>query len=129
MKPAALSRIELLQWINQFTECDYPKVEMLCDGIAYCQVLDAVHPNCVNLAKFNLSARFPDEFALNLKTLNEVFKKLRLDKIVPVEKLSRGKFLDNITFLQWLFNYAARAGPFVQNGYSGYERRLEALHR
>ena len=28
----------MLNWINEFTECDYPKIELLCDGIAYNQV-------------------------------------------------------------------------------------------
>lgn len=28
MKSQVIGRQELLQWINEFTECDYPKVEV-----------------------------------------------------------------------------------------------------
>ena len=67
MKSQSFGRQELLQWLNDFTECDYPKIEMLSDAIGYAQIIDAVHPNVVNLAKFNLMAKFPDDFEKNLK--------------------------------------------------------------
>lgn len=37
-----VGRLELLAWINEILETDYPKVEMLCDGVGYAQILDAV---------------------------------------------------------------------------------------
>ena len=129
MKNSSLSRLELLQWLNEFTECDYPKVEMLCDGIGFSQVIDAIHPGSVNLMKMNLNARYADEYALNLKMLNEVLKKLKIEKIVPYDKLCKGKFQDNINFLQWLYNYASRFGPLSAHNYQGYEKRLEALSK
>jgi RP/EB family microtubule-associated protein len=56
-----MSRLDLLMWINEFTGCDYPRVEMLCDGIGYCQVLDAIHPNFVQLTRLNFSAKFQED--------------------------------------------------------------------
>ena len=47
MKGNNLSRLELLTWLNEFTECDYPRVELCCDSIGYCQVIDAIHPNII----------------------------------------------------------------------------------
>ena len=44
MKAKNLGRLELLNWVNEIVEADYPKVEMCSDAIAYCQVLDALHP-------------------------------------------------------------------------------------
>lgn len=44
MKARNLGRLELLSWINDVVDADYPKVEMCSDAIAYCQVLDAIHP-------------------------------------------------------------------------------------
>jgi RP/EB family microtubule-associated protein len=49
MKARNLGRLELLAWLNEMVETDYPKVEMCSDGVAYCQVLDAIHPNTVHL--------------------------------------------------------------------------------
>ena len=48
-----IGRLELLAWINELTETDYPKVESLADGVAYCQVIDALHPRMVPLFKLN----------------------------------------------------------------------------
>lgn len=36
MKAKSLGRLELLQWVNEMTESDYPKIELCSDGIAYC---------------------------------------------------------------------------------------------
>ena len=39
-----LGRLELLAWLNELTETDYPKIESCSDGIGYCQILDAIAP-------------------------------------------------------------------------------------
>ncbi len=36
MKGPNLSRLDLLTWLNEFTESDYPKVENCCDAIGFC---------------------------------------------------------------------------------------------
>ena len=36
MKARNLGRLELLAWINEVTESDYPKVELCSDAIAFC---------------------------------------------------------------------------------------------
>ena len=122
-----VGRIELLQWINEFTECDYPKLEMCCDAVGYCQVLDAIHPGIINLQKLSFSAKYPDDYSRNLKVLDEAFNKLEIEKVVPIDKLKQGKFQDNMRFLQWLYTYANRTGPVNLRSYKGYERRMEAI--
>lgn len=129
MKNQNVGRIELLQWINEFTECDYPRLELCCDAIGYCQVLDAIHPGLIPLQKLNFSARYTDEYSKNLKILDEAFNKLEIEKVVPIDKLSKGKFQDNMRFLQWLYAHASRAGPLSLKGYKGYEKRMEALSK
>lgn len=44
-----------------------------------------------------------------------------------MDKLCKGKFQDNMRFLQWLYNYANKSGPVKVKVYKGYERRMEAL--
>lgn len=60
----------MLSWINEFAQCDYPKVELLCDGVAYAQIIDAIYPKTVILSKLNFQAKTPDEFTKNLGYLN-----------------------------------------------------------
>lgn len=42
---------------------------MLSDGIAYCQLLDALYPNTLNFTRLNLSAKYPDDCLRNLRIL------------------------------------------------------------
>ena len=80
MKARNLGRLELLAWINDMVETDYPKVEMCSDGIAYCQVMDAIHPTMVPLQKLNFNAKNKDDNTRNLKVLDDVLTKLKLNK-------------------------------------------------
>lgn len=80
MKARNLGRLELLAWINDMVEADYPKVEMCSDGIAYCQVMDAIHPSMVPLQKLNFAAKNKDDNSRNLKVLDDVLTKLKLNK-------------------------------------------------
>ena len=41
------------------------------------------------------------EYIQNFKILQTCFKKKSVDKIIPVEKLVKGRFQDNFEFLQW----------------------------
>ena len=49
--------------------------------------------------KFN--TKLEHEYISNFKVLQAAFKKMNVDKIVPVDRLIKGKFQDNFEFLQW----------------------------
>lgn len=51
MKAKTLGRLELLAWVNDVIDADYPKIENLSDGIAYAQILDYIKPNQTNLVQ------------------------------------------------------------------------------
>lgn len=89
-------------------QCEYRTIESLADGVAYCQLLDAIHPNSVNFTRLNLSARYPDDCLRNLRILESGLKKLRINQPASFEKMSQGKFQDNILFLQWLYGYYSK---------------------
>lgn len=99
MKARNLGRLELLAWLNEMVETDYPKVEMCSDGIAFCQILDAIHPNVVPLQRLNFNAKNKDDNARNLKVLGDCVNKLKLQKQVSVVSLANGKFQSNMDFL------------------------------
>jgi hypothetical protein len=83
---------------------------MLADGIAYSQILDAIHPNSINVSRLNLGARYPDDCLRNLRILESSLKKLKINQPVSFEKMSQGKFQDNIVFLQWIYTYSTKFG-------------------
>lgn len=88
-----LGRLELLAWLNDLVEADYPKIEVCSDGIAYCQVLDAMCPEIqLPLYKLNFSAKSKEEWHKNLQLFAIYVKKLKLSFSVDVSGLSNGRF-------------------------------------
>ncbi|XP_065061892.1 microtubule-associated protein RP/EB family member 1-like isoform X2 [Rhopilema esculentum] len=96
-----LSRHEMLAWINESLVTSFQKVEQLCTGAAYCQFLDMLFENCVPMKKVKFDAKLEHEFIQNWKILQNGFKKCGIDKVIPVERLVKGKFQDNFEFCQW----------------------------
>merc|ERR1719336_878696 len=89
-------------------------------------------PGSISVKKVKFATNLEHEFIQNFKILQNSFKKMNVDKIVPVEKLIKGRFQDNFEFLQWFkkffdANYdgleydpvEARAGVGLGKGQSG----------
>ncbi|NP_001281139.1 microtubule-associated protein RP/EB family member 1 [Cynoglossus semilaevis] len=96
-----LSRHDMLVWINEALQMNLTKIEMLCSGAAYCQFMDMLFTNSVPLKKVKFGAKLEHEYIHNFKLLQVSFKKMGVDKIIPVDKLVKGKFQDNFEFVQW----------------------------
>ncbi|XP_035473980.1 microtubule-associated protein RP/EB family member 3 isoform X2 [Scophthalmus maximus] len=96
-----LSRHDMLAWVNDSLQLTYTKIEQLCTGSAYCQFMDMLFPGCLLLKKIKFNAKLEHEYIHNFKVLQAAFKRMQVDKIIPVEKLVKGKFQDNFEFLQW----------------------------
>merc|ERR1719412_964911 len=58
-------------------------------------------PSSIQLKKIKFKTKLEHEFIQNFKVLQSAFKKMAVDKIVPVDKLIKGRFQDNFEFLQW----------------------------
>lgn len=96
-----LSRHEMLAWVNDCLQTRYAKVEELCSGAAYCQFMDMLFPGSVPVKRVKYKTKLEHEYISNFKLLQGAFKKMTVDKIVPVDKLVKGRFQDNFEFLQW----------------------------
>ncbi|XP_042319311.1 microtubule-associated protein RP/EB family member 1 [Sceloporus undulatus] len=96
-----LSRHDMLAWINESLQLNLTKIEQLCSGAAYCQFMDMLFPGSVTLKKVKFQAKLEHEYIQNFKVLQAGFKRMGVDKIIPVDKLVKGKFQDNFEFVQW----------------------------
>ncbi|XP_041661224.1 microtubule-associated protein RP/EB family member 3-like isoform X2 [Cheilinus undulatus] len=96
-----LSRHDMLAWVNDSLQLTYTKIEQLCSGAAYCQFMDMLFPGCILLKKVKFNSKLEHEYIQNFKVLQAAFKRMNVDKIIPVERLVKGKFQDNFEFLQW----------------------------
>ncbi|KFV08430.1 Microtubule-associated protein RP/EB family member 2, partial [Tauraco erythrolophus] len=73
----------------------------LVTGAAYCQFMDMLFPGCISLKKVKFQAKLEHEYIHNFKLLQASFKRMNVDKVIPVEKLVKGRFQDNLDFIQW----------------------------
>lgn len=96
-----LSRHDIITWINDTLQAGYTKIEELCSGSAYCQFMDMLFPGSIMLKKIKLNTQLEHEYINNFKQLQSSFTKMGVDKIIPVEKLVKGRFQDNFEFVQW----------------------------
>eukprot|EP00762_Andalucia_godoyi_P001176 ANDGO_01945.mRNA.1 Microtubule-associated protein RP/EB family member 1B len=99
-----VSRTELVQWVNQLN-ISLSKIEECASGAAYCQIIECMYPGTVQVSKLNTSAKLEYEYLKNYKILQNAFSKIGISKVIPIEKLVKGKYQDNLEFLQWLHSY------------------------
>ncbi|XP_014260917.1 microtubule-associated protein RP/EB family member 1 isoform X1 [Cimex lectularius] len=109
-----LSRHDMLAWVNDCLQSNFTKIEELCTGAAYCQYMDMLFPGSIPVKRIKFKTNLEHEYIQNFKLLQAAFKKKGVDKIVPIDKLVKGKFQDNFEFLQWF-------KKFFDANYSGQE--------
>lgn len=125
-----VGRFELLAWLNDLLGLQYTKVEQCASGAAHCQVFDVLYPGRVPLHKVNFDARKEYEFIANYKVLQKVFDQLHIQRHIDVNKLIKGKYQDNLEFLQWVkcfFDRAESCDQMTSESYDGAERRKRAI--
>ncbi|ONH69904.1 Protein BIM1 [Cyberlindnera fabianii] len=97
----AESRMELLNWVNTTLDLNYTKVEQLGTGAAYCQLMDSIFLD-VAMKKVKFDATKEYEYLNNYKVLQACFLKHKINKTIPVERLVKCRFQDNLEFFQWI---------------------------
>ena len=95
------SRTDLLDWLNRTFELNYTRVEQMGTGSAYCQIMDAIYRD-VPLPKVRFDANQEYMYVNNFKVLQTTFDQHKVDKEIPVNRLVKCKFQDNLEFFQWI---------------------------
>ncbi|KAK9322764.1 calponin homology domain-containing protein [Lipomyces orientalis] len=95
------SRQELIAWMNDLLQLNLTKVEQCGTGAPLCQIFDSIYGDVpMTKVKFNVNAEY--QFIGNFKVLQSVFLHHKIEKTIPVERLTKCKFQDNLEFLQWV---------------------------
>ncbi|XP_065719365.1 microtubule-associated protein RP/EB family member 1 [Drosophila suzukii] len=110
-----MSRHDMLQWVNNMVQGHFKKIEELCSGAAYCQMMEMIFPNCINLKRVKMTAKLEHEYLHNLRLFQEAFNRLKVDKAVPIDRLIKGRFQDNFEFLQWFKKFFDSQAPGLEN--------------
>ena len=76
------------------------------------------------MRKVNWGAKNDYDFVKNYKVLQSVFDKMKIQKHIPVNKLIRAKYQDNLEWLQWLkCYYESNMGEDEAADYDAESRR------
>merc|ERR1719204_342684 len=81
-------------------------------------------PACLSLKKIKFDAKHEHEFIHNFKALQNSFKKMGVDKVIPVERLVKGRFQDNFEFVQWFKKFFD--ANYQGDGYDAIAARSQA---
>lgn len=85
--------------------------------------MDATFPGKVHLGKVKFNAAYPHEVTANYKHLQQIFSRCGVQKDIDVERLTKGRFLDNLEFLQWIKYYHDTHTTLAPGEYRAHERR------
>ena len=106
------SRNDYLKWINDMLQMRLTKIEQMSTGEVYCQFMEMLFPGCCSCSKIIFNPSMEVEYTQNFRYLQNAFRFIKVDKVVPIDRLIKGKYMDNFDFLQWF-------RKFVDANYSG----------
>lgn len=97
-----VGKVELLNWLNDLLELRLTKVEQTCSGAVAIQVFDNLFPDAqIPMGRVNWSD-LEYHYVSNYKILQNAAAAVSCDRYIDVQKLVKGKYQDNLEFLQWL---------------------------
>ncbi|XP_060662704.1 microtubule-associated protein RP/EB family member 3 [Drosophila nasuta] len=96
-----LSRIDIMIWINHTLKSNIPKIEDLCTGAAYCQLMDILFPGTVRIRRVKFTCNQPFEYINNFRILLQSLNNVEASCPVDVQQLVKGRFQDNYEFAMW----------------------------
>ena len=119
-----VGRKEILEWINSTLGLKLTKIEDTAFGGVAIQLTDIMYPGAVPMHKVNWSARQSFEFVGNYKVLQTCFAKQKVERFVDVDKLIKGKYQDNLEFMQWMKCFFEMNVSEVSEDYDAVAQRL-----
>eukprot|EP01083_Nonionella_stella_P179463 637265_1 len=98
---------ELIEWVNNTLQLCIKKVEDCAGGAVYAQLVDYTLGK-IPMSKLDFGAKYEHDYVKNYKILQESFEKHQIQKVIPVDRLIKARYQDNLEFLQWMYQWSQR---------------------
>ncbi|KAJ3403113.1 hypothetical protein HDU80_004462 [Chytriomyces hyalinus] len=118
------SKTELLGWLNDLLSLNYSSIEQCGSGSAFCQIIDSIY-GTVPITRIKFDTKNEYDYVSNYKILQAVFNKHKIERNIPIDKLIKCRYSDNLEFLQWMKKYWDAFYP--GGGYNAQARREIAM--
>ncbi|KAL1021359.1 hypothetical protein UPYG_G00012300 [Umbra pygmaea] len=96
-----MNRYSLLAWLNDRLKTRFTKVEHICSGAPYCQLMHWLFPDSVDLERVRFQAQDRLDALHNYTVLQASFRKVGVIKSIPVNDLIGGDIAVGLGFLNW----------------------------
>uniref|UniRef100_A0A8C9YXQ8 DNA (cytosine-5-)-methyltransferase n=1 Tax=Sander lucioperca TaxID=283035 RepID=A0A8C9YXQ8_SANLU len=87
---------ELLAWLNESLQTGFTKIGQVCTGAAYCQLMDWLFPQTVDLSRVRFQSNDMVDIIHNYSLLQAAFRKLGVLRVSIVRNSKVA-----VTFLHW----------------------------
>nr|XP_016926933.1 uncharacterized protein LOC108007701 [Drosophila suzukii] len=95
------SRRKILAWVNDNLNTSFMRLEDLCSGVQYCQMLHKLRPSAINLKKVRVNTRAQHEYVRNMKLLQRSLLKQGIEKQIPILRLVARGYRETLEFSRW----------------------------
>ncbi|KAK5863953.1 hypothetical protein PBY51_000934 [Eleginops maclovinus] len=95
------NRYELLDWLNTTLQAGFTRLEQLYTGAAFCQLVDCLFPNNLDLSGVRFQSNEMVDALYNYSLLQATFRKVGVLRHIPVEALITRNSSVTLTFLNW----------------------------
>ncbi|XP_068452777.1 uncharacterized protein [Clinocottus analis] len=94
-------RPQLLDWLNETLQTRFTKVEQLCTGAAFCQLMNWLSPKSMDLSMVQFQSDNPMDAITNYSLLQAAFRRVGVTRSIPTGGLMKKDSAVALTFLLW----------------------------
>ena len=96
---------KILSWASNLLDLEITNIDQMVTGAIFCQLLDACHPDSVQMNNINWRANCEKEYHANFKIFQQGLNKNNIDKTIDINRLVKGKRSELNELLQWIYNH------------------------
>ncbi|XP_054466005.1 LOW QUALITY PROTEIN: uncharacterized protein LOC129100411 [Anoplopoma fimbria] len=92
---------ELLAWLNETLQTGFTKMEQVCTGAAFCQLMHWLFPKSMDLSRVRFQSNNTMDAIQNYSLLQASFRKVGVMRCIPTGALLKKDSDTALTFLHW----------------------------